>query len=73
MDIKEVPTIGETEFLIRNSSKKLIFQGMIKEEKKPTKHLVWLLKNPRNGNKNSIVDLTPCNDLFHKIKKEMKT
>ena len=33
MDIKEAPTIGEAESLIRNSYKKIIFQGMIKEEK----------------------------------------
>ena len=40
MDTKEALTIGEVESLIRNSSKKIIFQGMIKEEKNEQRTLL---------------------------------
>ena len=73
MDIKEAPTIGEAESLIRNSYKKIIFQGMIKEEKKQTKHLVWLLKNPRKGNKKLNCGSNSLQWFISQNKKEMKT
>ena len=56
MDIEAAAAIGDGESLNRNPSKKSfsqVFQGMIRRgKKKPTKNLVWRLRNPGNRNEN---------------------